>query len=129
MSTRVGAARRHLSGLAAFAGVMAVTVAISVVARGVVRDQESRLLKERAGEVGVLLTSSLTGIGSSLSVLAGTATGTGPIQSTAFTHGATPLLTGNVKAVWIAGDHDGRFISTSAVGDGPNVGAPLAAGR
>ena len=121
-----------LPRLAPFAVLLVLTtasLAAFVVARQVADDQEARLLSERAGEAGALLTNSLDRIETSLRLLGPVAASPDPSGGRLFSESAATLLQGGPGAVGVAQRKDGGLTVIAAVGDGPAVGQALAGQR
>ena len=101
-------------------GLMACAAA--VVAHNVIRDQNQRLLRERAGEVGALLTNSSSGVAATLRSLS-TVAHPGDSSSQAFIDSATPLVVGQTRAILLVRVTGGELERTTMVGDGVPGGA------
>jgi signal transduction histidine kinase/ActR/RegA family two-component response regulator len=118
----------HLRTLAAAALGLVLSVAVAVgasvtVAR-VVRDQERRLLSERAAEVALLVNIRVTAMEASLPVLASVSR-LGGESSDPFAQAARPLLTDGVQAIGVVRERGGVFRVQSAIGRGPAPGQRL----
>jgi len=105
-----------------------VTVA-SLGVRSVVRNQEKRLLRERAGEVALVLTTAFNGVKSSFPVLAMAPQSSVSGQQPPFADMARPLLANGVVTVGVAEGHDGVLTVLASAGDGPVPGQTLAGDR
>jgi signal transduction histidine kinase/ActR/RegA family two-component response regulator len=106
--------RANALPLALFALLATLTVVASSVLRGAVGDQERRLLHERAGEVGALLTSSLGGAASSLQIVGSIYQTTG--SATDFEAGARPLAARGVSSIAVVQTEKRGFVVRAAVG-------------
>jgi signal transduction histidine kinase/ActR/RegA family two-component response regulator len=104
---------------------IALAVAIMLVVRGVVRDQEKRLLSERAGELALTLQSSVTNFEASLPVLARVARIDRTPGKVEFAQAAAALLSTGVGAVGAVEERGGALRVAAAVGKGPRVGDTL----
>ncbi|MEX2658147.1 MAG: ATP-binding protein [Acidimicrobiales bacterium] len=113
--------------------VLVVFVAFALAgffgARQLVADQERRLLQERAGEVGALLTSAIDAFDSSLRVLGPLGVSADPAAPRLFTRSASQLVEGTTTAVGVATEGDSGFTVAAAVGDGAPVGDVLGGER
>jgi PAS domain S-box-containing protein len=106
------------------------SLATFFVTRQIVDDQEARLLKERTGEVGALLSLSTTGTQSSLQVLAVLGSLPDADDAQHFSQSAGALVKGNTVAVAVAmAQAGGGFTVHRAVGDSPPPGAALSGDR
>ena len=101
---------------ALFALLAASTLIVSLALHDAVNDQEHRLLHERAGEVGALLTSSIGSVGSSLDIVGSVYATTGSAK--VFDASAGPLIARSAGTVAVIADKNGRFIVRAAVGRG-----------
>ena len=127
-----GRSRSRLSRLVPLAVSIALTasaVATFVVTHRVVREQEDRLLRERAGEVSALLTNSFSSTESSLRVLGNVGASLNPAAARVFTYTAAPLVQRGTTTIGVTHEFEGSFTVVAAVGDGPAVGAILQADR
>ncbi|MGH9179797.1 MAG: ATP-binding protein [Acidimicrobiales bacterium] len=109
------------------AACLAATTATWAVTAGVVKDQEDRLLRQRADGVGAILSNSLGGIVPSLQVLAALGTSGDPAASRLFSESARPLLDqdqGTVAVGAAVAGPDGLAV-TNGVGAGPPPGQQL----
>jgi PAS domain S-box-containing protein len=104
---------------------VAATVASVVVMRGVMADQERRLLRERANEVAAFLSTSFAPAGSAVRALATAANG-GPTVFTATSRAMTSK--GVVLTLLLSKDGPGFSVQASA-GSGPGVGTSVDAAR
>jgi signal transduction histidine kinase/CheY-like chemotaxis protein len=104
---------------------IALAVAIALVVRGVVRDQEQRLLRERGGELALTVQSSIANVESSLPVLAQVARVDRTPGKVEFAQVAGALLSGGVVAVGAVEEHGGALRVAAAVGHGALVGETL----
>jgi signal transduction histidine kinase/DNA-binding NarL/FixJ family response regulator len=118
--------------------VVAVSLTAFVVTRGIIYDQEDRLLDERRAEVGVLLQSSFGAAEAALRALAGVgaAAGDGAAADDAaaaravFERSAEPIVTSDGVTVAAAVDDGaGGFEVSAAVGDRITVGSTLTGER
>jgi signal transduction histidine kinase/ActR/RegA family two-component response regulator len=107
--------------------VVSITLAIllAIVVRGVVRDQETRLLHERAGEVAATLQTTVTNIETSLPILARVAELDRTPRKTDFGRAARPLLTSGVIALGVVEQRGGALRVAAAGGTGPRAGEVL----
>src|SRR5205807_4419572 len=114
-------------------GVLVVLTGVVTVAslgvRSVVRNQEKRLLRERAGEVALVLTTAFNGVKSSFPVLAMAPQSSVSGQQPPFADMARPLLANGVVTVGVAEGHDGVLTVLASAGDGPVPGQTLAGDR
>jgi PAS domain S-box-containing protein len=115
--------------LVVFLVLAASAVGTFVVTVNLVRDQEARLLRDRAGEVSALLTNSFSSIESSLQVLGSVGSSGRPGATRMFTESATPLVQQGTATIVVAHEGTSGFRVTVAVGNGPASGAPLDAYR
>ena len=95
--------------------VAGLAIGTSLAIRGVVRDQERRLLHERAGEVSDAVTTAISGLEPSLGMLSRVAqlSHYAPHQ---FAMAASPLLSPGVQALGIALPHGASFKAVASVG-------------
>lgn len=105
--------------------LVAATVGSFVLSRGVVSDQERRLLAERTLEVRALLDNSIGSINSSLQVLGRIGASPGPVAASLFSQSADPLVVGATKALGVATNKGSGFVVVAAVGEGPVIGKLL----
>jgi signal transduction histidine kinase/CheY-like chemotaxis protein len=117
--------KRSAVGIAAFLSVMAIMLAATIITRGVVHDQEQRLLNERSGEVAALLSGTVVSLQSSLQVLGSGASASSAESHATFERSAKPLLSPTVKTVGVAVEQGSSLVVVDRVGDGPALGAPL----
>jgi PAS domain S-box-containing protein len=111
-------------------GVLAVgSIAAFVVARGVVDEQEDRLLEERSGEVKALLANSLTRIESNLAVLGRLGNAPDPAAEGLFNDAAGALVERNTRTVGVVNRTEAGFETLTVVGDGPRPGELLSGDR
>jgi signal transduction histidine kinase/CheY-like chemotaxis protein len=116
---------RHLLAVIVLIVVSGVAVGTSLALRGVVHNQERRLLNERANELSAYLKSATTQASSALSAAGQSIAIDGP-KSALFTAIATPLtLNGSTAAV--AQRTGDRFVTVASVGTLAAVGKPLSA--
>ena len=106
-------------------GLMAGAAAI--IAGNVIRDQDQRLLRERAGEVGALLTNSSSGVAATLRSLS-TVVHAGDSSPQAFIDSATPLVVAQTRAILLVRVNGSTLELRSLVGDGVPDG-PLTGDR
>ncbi|HVB92324.1 MAG TPA: EAL domain-containing protein [Acidimicrobiales bacterium] len=104
-----------------------ISVSAMVVAQHVVRQEEARLVTERAAEVGGQLTNAAASTDSSLRSLATLAPL--PQAGVSFPAAATPLLTGNVRTIALLAEHSGTFSAVAVVGDTTTLGPALSRDR
>jgi PAS domain S-box-containing protein len=107
----------------------AAAMATFFVTRGVVRDQEERLLAERADEVAALLSSSFTSLESSLRVLGEVAKESDAESARVFANGARFLIRGNTATVGVVARRGADLMVLHAVGRGPRAGESLSRER
>lgn len=125
-STEDGRARR-IPAVSAVAALMCVLLSAAgasgfALARDVVRDNDRRLLEQRAGEVTALLRSSLGAANSTLGVLALLAASQ---DRTGFEQGARALLDTPGKTVFALAEENGRLAVTAVAGSGPPATAVI----
>jgi len=121
--------KTRLSGTRVVVPVVFVVLALLacagfVFARRAVRDDERRLLHERAGEAAAVLSSSVGNISSSLRLL-GDVYAADPLADKAFADGATPLLTGGLISIGVAELDDDEAVVRTSIGAGPARGTIL----
>ncbi|MGQ0521262.1 MAG: ATP-binding response regulator [Actinomycetota bacterium] len=111
--------------------VASVTAAFATwgLTASVVRDQEHRLLDQRADEVKALLLNAFVGTESSLQVLANLGTSPDPASAPLFAESAQPLVKLATVAVGAAVQTGGGFVVTGGAGDVPAPGQALDAER
>jgi signal transduction histidine kinase/CheY-like chemotaxis protein len=102
-----------------------LAVVIALVVRGVVRDQEQRLLHDRGGELAATLQSTVANFDESLPLFARTARLDPTPGKTEFVQAASPLLAGGVAAVGAVEERGGVLRVAAAVGKGPRMGDTL----
>jgi signal transduction histidine kinase/ActR/RegA family two-component response regulator len=107
-------ARARALPLALFAVLASLTVVASVALRNASNEQEQRLLHERAGEVGALLTSSIGSIGSSLEIVGSVYQTTR--EATDFEASAAPLVARGAAAVAVVETGREPFVVRAAAG-------------
>jgi PAS domain S-box-containing protein len=113
-SSRPGARLLPLGVLFVFS---LASVAMFLVSRRVVDDQEQRLLRERTDEVSALLTNSTDSIKSSLQVLGALGSSGDPQAVRLFSQVAAPQLKGGTVALAVAAETGGRFTVLAGAGD------------
>jgi PAS domain S-box-containing protein len=118
-----------MAPLAVFLVLAASAVATFDVTVNVVRDQEGRLLRDRAGEVSALLTNSFSSIESSMQVLGSVGASGRPGATQMFTESATPFVQRGTATIGVAEEREAGFRVVAAVGDGPVAGASLEVDR
>jgi PAS domain S-box-containing protein len=113
-----------ISAVAAMVFVLlsAAAVASSAVARNVVRENDRRLLEQRAGEVAALLRSSLGAANSTLGVLALLAASQ---DRAGFEQGARALADTPGRTVFALMEEDGQFAVTARAGDSGPPAQPV----
>jgi signal transduction histidine kinase len=116
--------RSRLTPLAVFVVVAALGLAGFLVTRATTRDQERRLLRERAGEVSALLSSTFGQIETALHLLEA-AYGASDSAGPGFTAAARSLVQGNVAGVGAAAVLDDRVVALAGEGDSPAAGTTL----
>jgi signal transduction histidine kinase/CheY-like chemotaxis protein len=118
---------RQLGALPAVVLVASIALAfvISFVIKGVVQDQERRLVRDRGGEVGATVQAGVSNIESSLPVLARIARLDRSTTKAEFADAARPLLAGGVMNVGAVEDRSGALMVAAAVGKGPVRGEQL----
>jgi hypothetical protein len=104
-----------------------IAVSAAVASQHVVRQEETRLVAERAADVGEELTNSATGTDASLRSLATLASLPG--AATSFTAEATPLLAGAARTIALIARHGASFTVEDAVGDTSTLGSTLSPSR
>jgi signal transduction histidine kinase/ActR/RegA family two-component response regulator len=104
---------------------IAIAVAMTLVVRNVVRDQEQRLLRNRGGEVALTLQLTITNIESSLPLLARVARLDRTPDKEEFGQVARQLLTGSVVALGGVEERGGVLRVAAAAGKGPRRGDAL----
>jgi PAS domain S-box-containing protein len=127
-----GRSRSGLSRIVPLAVLLllaASAVATFVVTSSVVRDQEQRLLRDRAGEVSALLTNAFSSFESSLRVLGGVGASHHFAATQLFKESATPLLKAGAATIGVAAERGTAFTVVAVVGDGPVSGASLQSDR
>jgi signal transduction histidine kinase/CheY-like chemotaxis protein len=102
----------------------AIAVVTSMITRSVVRDQERRLLHERAGEVASVVSTGVRTLQSDLATVSRVAQ-LGGYSDKSFSDVARPMLTGGVRAIGAARVRNGRLTEVATVGRGIAVGRPL----
>lgn len=105
------------------------TVSTFVASRRVIRDQEERLLAQRADAVGALLKNRFGSIESSLRVLGGVGASSDEAASRIFKESATPMIRGNTVRVGVARQRGDQFYVLTAVGEGTPAGEPVPVDR
>jgi signal transduction histidine kinase/ActR/RegA family two-component response regulator len=110
------AGRSRALPLILFAVLASLTVVASVALRGAVDQQERRLLHERAGEVGALLTSSIGGVGSSFDIVGSVYASSR--SEAVFNDSARPLTTGGAGVVAVVQAEGKRLVVRAALGRG-----------
>ncbi|MEY2588900.1 MAG: hypothetical protein QOJ67_884 [Acidimicrobiaceae bacterium] len=103
--------------LLVLAAVGVVACAAAFFAHNVIRDQNRRLLRERAGEVGALLTNSSSGVAATLRSLS-TVVHEGDSSPQAFVDSATPLVVGQTRAILLVRVSGSELTRVTMVGDG-----------
>jgi hypothetical protein len=116
---------RHLLPVIVFAVVAGITIATFFALRGVVHNQEKRLLKERAIEVAAFLKASTTQTSASLQD-AGAAVAVDGKHSPLFPRLAAPLAR-NGATVGVAQQVGGEWVVQDALGDAATPGRPVSA--
>lgn len=122
----IGIPLRGLS-LIALVVLLAATVGATFATRALLRDQEKRLLKERAGEVGLILTQAISAIQAPLSALGAVAT-LSSSSPTAFAEVADPQIKANpgTRALLVARPtKDGAYAVQVAAGHGFSAGSTI----
>jgi signal transduction histidine kinase/ActR/RegA family two-component response regulator len=122
--------RARTLAMAALGLVVSVAVAVgaSVTVGHVVRDQERRLLSERAGEVALLVDIRVTAMEASLPVLASVSR-LGGRASDPFARAARPLLTDGIQSIGVVRERGGILTVESAIGPGSSAGRRLGGER
>jgi len=123
--------RRSPAGLASllvFVLLASLGVAGFAVTRSTARDQERRLLEERAGEVAALLTSATYSTASTLGLL-GEAYAARHAAGTTFTATARSLLKANVVGIGVAEVDGGHVVVRVGLGTSPVVRTSLGGER
>jgi diguanylate cyclase (GGDEF)-like protein len=111
-----------------FVILVLVAIVVAFTAQHVVGDDNRRLLRRQAGEVGALLTNSFSGVDASLRSLAAVADPSDPLAG-AFIQSARPLIVGQTRAIMLVqvlGPTDVQRVAM--VGDGVPEG-PLGGSR
>ena len=119
--------RLHRNSAIVLATFFLFALAGAIAARGVVRDQENRLLDERASEVGAQLTNDLTATATNLRAL-GTLAG---LKSTpvVFDKAATSLLVGPARALALIEPKGDGYDVVASIGDGWPIGTVESPGQ
>jgi PAS domain S-box-containing protein len=123
-----GTSRSRLSLLAPVAVFLVLAASAVVtfdVTVNVVRDQEARLLRDRAGEVSALLTNAFSSVESSMQVLGSVGASAHPGATRMFAESAEPLVQRGAATIGVAQERTNGFSVVAAVGDGPAAGASL----
>jgi PAS domain S-box-containing protein len=115
--------------LAVFLLLAAPAVATFVVTSTVVRDQEQRQLRDRAGEVSALVTNSFGSFESSLRVLGSVGASHHLAANQLFKETATPLVKAQAATIGVAAKRGTGFRVVTLVGDGPATGRSLQSDR
>lgn len=102
----------------------AIAIVTSTIIRSVVRDQERRLLHERAGEVASVVSTGLATLQSDLATVSRLAQ-VGGYSSRTFADVAGPMATTGVRAIGLARVRDGVVTEIAGVGHGVAVGHAL----
>ena len=100
-----------------------------VLTRQLVDDQESRLLRERTGEVAAVLSTSISSTQSSLQILGTLGSLDDQDAAALFAESAAPLVRGGTTAIAVAVRSDRGFEVVAAVGDDAAIGELLAGER
>ena len=129
MRAKAGGSANRAGVLVAALVMVLMSVVMFGVAQHVIDDQENRLLRERAGEVRALLSSSIEEITSSLQVLGILGSLQESEASRFFAVSAAPLLEGNGKGVGVAIPRGSGFAVIAAAGDSPPVDTRLSGDR
>ncbi|MCU1449134.1 MAG: hypothetical protein JWP02_1304, partial [Acidimicrobiales bacterium] len=122
-----GRALRFMS-LVVFAVLATLSGAGFFATRSAANQEEKRILHERSGEVGALVSSSIGSLKSTLGLLGESYAGLrapGP----GFTAGARSLVTGGVTGVGVAEEQGGAVVVRGMQGGGAGVGEPLTGER
>lgn len=122
----IGVPLRGLS-LIALVVLLAATVGATFATRALLRDQEKRLLKERAGEVGLILTQAINALQTPLSALGAVATLSNS-SPTAFAEVAEPQIKASpgTRALLVARPtKDGAYAVQVAAGQGFSTGSTI----
>jgi signal transduction histidine kinase/CheY-like chemotaxis protein len=99
-----------------------------VVTRGTAREQEQRLLEERAGEVATLLTGATVTVANTLGLL-GEAYAARRMAGTTFTATARSVLKANVVGVGVAEPDGKQLVVRAGLGTAPAQRTALVGGR
>jgi signal transduction histidine kinase/CheY-like chemotaxis protein len=110
--------------LMAFAILAALAVAGFFVTGKAARDEERRILHERAGEVAALLSTATVNVGTELRLL-GEVYAALRAPGPGFTAGARSLAKGGVTGVGVAENQGGELVVRAAEGSGARVGERL----
>jgi len=102
-----------------------VALGAYVVTRNLVLDQEERLLKERADEVGALLSNSFGSLTSQLRVLGSVGASTDEAATEIFNETAGALIRPGTVTIGVAAPQGDGFVVVNAVGEGSVAGDPL----
>ncbi|TML20250.1 MAG: response regulator [Actinobacteria bacterium] len=111
-----------------FVVIAGLTTTGFVLTRQASHDQEERLLKERTGEVAVLLTNSTNSLQSTLGLL-GEVYVAGRVDDTGFVAAARSLITGNVTNVGVVDINGNDVVIRAAEGNGAVAGNRLVGDR
>jgi PAS domain S-box-containing protein len=112
-----------------FAVLAAASVAGFFVTRGVVEDQERRLLSRSTAEIGAVLETGVARIESSLRVIGPLGASSDPAARSLFAEAGEELVEVNRGALGVARVAGDAYTVTAAVGVGPAVGEPLTGTR
>jgi signal transduction histidine kinase/ActR/RegA family two-component response regulator len=107
--------------------MVGMSVALALIVRSVVHDQDRRLLHERTAEAGILIGSLFSNVSTTLPVL-GATTHPRPGSTRQFTTAAQQLTggLGTIGALQVTGD---RVLALAATGTGPTAGTALTGDR
>ena len=111
-----------------FVVIAGLTTTGFVLTRQASHDQEERLLKERTGEVAVLLTNSTNSLQSTLGLL-GEVYVAGRVDDTGFVAAARSLITSNVTSVGVVEINGNDAVIRAAEGNGAVAGNRLVGDR
>ena len=111
--------------IAVLVAMVAAAVATWSITSRVVRDQEHRLLAQRADEVQALLANATQSIRSSLQVLGTVGSSPDPASVKLFAESASPLIQRATVAIGVVAERPDGVVVVASVGSGPAPGQAL----
>jgi signal transduction histidine kinase/CheY-like chemotaxis protein len=117
----------HLLAVVVLVVLTAITVITSLLLRGVVHNQERRLLSERAKEVAAFIKASTSQASTTLSAAGQVVAADGP--GTPLFNSIGKPLTVNGATVAVAQRKSGRYVTVAALGSDVPVGRPVSAAQ